>query len=520
MSYKESQIDKDNKRWFDTDQTKNTLKEISINGCNIRGIYPSSFSFNYPICAIAGPNGCGKSTILALVCCAFHNNTSFFPQSKIGQKYPYYTFSDFFVFTKEERGLTSAIEIKSKFLTNAPPPPGKIQGEDIRKKMADGYWNHYNSRPKRKVSFLGINRILPPAESSKHKNYKNVFHKVGLTDEQTELLKDCMTKVFGYTYESVEMQEYKSCKLFKANRGVTYTGFNMGAGENAVLALLNEILSAGEGSLVVIDEIELGIHISAQKRLIYVLKELCKKFKIQIICSTHSENILDSLPPYARILINSTDSSTSVMTDVTTEFALHTMANVDIPELSIFVEDEIGEGFMRNVLDSDLRHRVAITQIGSADGPIPRHMAAYYRENKDKFCSFMDGDKRGKRINHEKTMKNELGDRLHHSETDFTAYLDERMSYLPGNTWPEKHLLDETLKTQDFSLLEHWGIEDSVLLSYLKEAIAAGKHNEFYTLSKKIGMDKQTVFIDVVRLYKKNHPEEIRDINGFIRKLL
>ncbi len=518
--YKESKIDKENKRWFDNDYSRNSLREITISGCNIRGIFPSTIPFNYPICAIAGQNGCGKSTILALVTCAFHNDTKYFPLSKLGQKYPYYTFSDFFVFTKEERGLTASIEIKSKFLTNVKPISGKTQGIDIRRKMADGYWNHYNSRPKRKVSFLGINRILPPSESSKYKYYKNYFHSAQLSEDKKELLKECMTKVFGQIYTSIELQEHNTCKLFKANRGVVYTGFNMGAGENAVLSLLYEIISAGEGALIVIDEIELGIHISAQKNLINVLKDLCIKNKCQIVCSTHSANVLGALPPYARILISSTDSSTFIMTDITTEFALGAMSNVDVPELSLFVEDEIGEKFIKNVLDSDLRHRVAVYQVGSADGPIPRQMAAYYRENKHNYCCFMDGDKKNKRRIHEKTMKKELGDRLRHSDEEFTEYLNKRLLYLPGSTWPEKYLLEQTLEETDFSALDNWGVKDDSLKDYCRTAIASGMHNEFYNLSKKLGMEKNVVFIDIVRFYKKNHPDEIRAINDSIRNIL
>lgn len=520
MNYKESKIDRDNKSWFDNDKTRNSLKEITISGCNIRGLYPSTISFNYPICAIAGLNGCGKSTILALVSCAFHNETDFIPNSKIGQKYPYYTFSDFFVFAPEERGLTSTIEIKSKFLTDSTPRQGKIQGEDVRRKKASGKWNDYNTRPKRKVSFLGINRIMPPSESSKYKNYKKQFHPASITPEQGDLLSNCMTEIFGYQYSSVNLQEHRSCKLFKANRGIVYTGFNMGAGENAVLTLLCEILFAGEGALIVIDEIELGIHISAQKRLINVLKKLCKKFKCQIVCSTHSANILDSLPPDARILINSTQNSTNIMTEVSTEFALAAMSNIDIPELSLFVEDEVGELFIKNILDQELRHRVSIFQIGSADGPIPRHMAAYYRESRNNYCCFMDGDKRGNRKKHETTMKKELGDRLCHSDEDFTNYLNERISYLPGNTWPEKHLLEDILRYDDYSNLNEWGITNDMIKSYCREALAAGKHNELYTLSNKLGIDSSTVYLDMVRFYKHNHPDEIRMINEFIYKLI
>ena len=173
MNYKESELDRKNQGWFDNDQTRNSLKKITISGCNIRGVYPSTITFNYPICAIAGVNGCGKSTILALASCAFHNNSDFFPISKVGQKYPYYTYSDFFVFTREEGGLPAEVEIKSTILTNVAAAHGKNQGEDVRKKTPNGRWNRYQTRPKRKVSFLGINRILPPSENPRYKNKKN-----------------------------------------------------------------------------------------------------------------------------------------------------------------------------------------------------------------------------------------------------------------------------------------------------------------------------------------------------------
>lgn len=132
----------------------------------------------------------------------------------------------------------------------------------------------------------------------------------------------------------------------------------------------------------------------------------------------------------------------------------------------------------------------------------------------------MDGDKRSKRSDHEDLMKRELGDRMHHSATDFTSYLNERMSYLPGNTWPEKHLLNDILCQNSFSGLNEWGISEDDLKSYCQEALSAGKHNEIYTLSNKLGIEKQTVYSDVVRFYKRNHHDEIKAINDFIRNLM
>ena len=117
-------------------------------------------------------------------------------------------------------------------------------------------------------------------------------------------------------------------------------------------------------------------------------------------------------------------------------------------------------------------------------------------------------------------MKDELGDRRHHSDDDFKTYLNARMSYLPGETWPEKYLLEKVLEQDDFSTLEDWGVDNNDIKRYCNEAISSGKHNEFYTLGQRLGMDKQLVYIDVVRFFKKNHPDEVSKINSFIHNLL
>ena len=106
MNYKESEIDKKNREWFNNNRSCNTLVSISIARSSIRGLNQLNIEFKYPIVVIAGENGCGKSTILSLVSCAFHNNTGFCPMSLLSNKKHqrvYYTYSDFFAFTAEER---------------------------------------------------------------------------------------------------------------------------------------------------------------------------------------------------------------------------------------------------------------------------------------------------------------------------------------------------------------------------------------------------------------------------------
>lgn len=66
------------------DNTHQLLRSIQLADGNLRGLTPFKIDFDYPITAIAGKNGSGKSTILALACCAFHNTTKGFklPNSK------------------------------------------------------------------------------------------------------------------------------------------------------------------------------------------------------------------------------------------------------------------------------------------------------------------------------------------------------------------------------------------------------------------------------------------------------
>ncbi|MDM5117309.1 ATP-binding protein [Aeromonas hydrophila] len=77
MKYLESSLDRTLRNWFIKDNTCALLREISLRMGTMRGLTAFELEFTYPITAIAGKNGSGKSTILALACCAYHNDKSF-----------------------------------------------------------------------------------------------------------------------------------------------------------------------------------------------------------------------------------------------------------------------------------------------------------------------------------------------------------------------------------------------------------------------------------------------------------
>lgn len=57
MGYKYSQLDKENLKWFEADNTRQTLESIDLYEGRIRSLKPCSLEFEYPISAIAGKNG-------------------------------------------------------------------------------------------------------------------------------------------------------------------------------------------------------------------------------------------------------------------------------------------------------------------------------------------------------------------------------------------------------------------------------------------------------------------------------
>ena len=518
--YKQSQIDQSNFKWFEKDISINSLQEISVLQGHIRGVFPMEVFFRYPISAFVGENGSGKSTLLALISCSFHNVTKFCPQSKqqraASKERPYYTYGDFFTFHPSENGI-SEIQIKIKYLSSTGPK------YDIRKKKPSGKWNDFNRRPNRVVSFLGINRLVPPSESSAHRHHSKHFSSTNvLTTDQTKELREALSRILGRRYSEIDFMTCgRMYRLFSTRQnGTKYTSFNMGAGENAVLGLLFEVIRAGRGALIVIDEIELGLHAKAQKQLVKELKQFCERYHCQIVCSTHSKTILDELPPEARFFVRRDDNRTDIIPEITSEYAFGQLSGESGTELKIFVEDEVGKAFVENSISNSIRERVSVIPIGS-DQAVLTHLVVHYREKDYSFIAFLDGDKQLEKTKAIKQMKAKMEKQIDCTYKEFEDFFSKRLQYLPGNVWPEKYLIDEALKQDQHEVLcNAWSVSENEVVIFLEQASVAGKHHEFHSLSDNLHLSAEQVRADIVRFYKQTHNEDISNLERKINELL
>lgn len=66
-----------------------------------------------------------------------------------------------------------------------------------------------------------------------------------------------------------------------------------------VLAIAAAMLSATEGSLVVVEEIDNGVHPSRARHLLERINAIAERRKLRVLLSTHNPALLDALPASA-----------------------------------------------------------------------------------------------------------------------------------------------------------------------------------------------------------------------------
>ena len=492
MKYEESDIDKLNFKWFANDNTKQLLHEIQINKGKIRGLENIKIEFNYPIVAIAGKNGSGKSTVLALACCAFHNKkTGYNPKMRPNA---YYTFSDFFIQTAEEIP-PGGLKIWYKVAHNgwAPSedlPQGEGKAYQLREKAQGGRWNNYQERIYRNVIFMGIDRVVPHSEKSVSKSYRKAF-----TDKIGSGIENDVAEAVGYildkNYSTFKFKSHRNYQLpLVTSSGVVYSGFNMGAGESALFEIISSVIAAPTGSLIVIDEIELGLHDQAQHRLIQKLKELSFSKKCQIVCTTHSSKILGSLPPQARIYLETSGAKTRTISGISPEFASGKMSGIANPELELYVEDKIAEEIMLAAIPLENRSRVNITAIGS-DSALTRQTAAQFKEKHPKnFMTIMDGDKQSTSTTNISNFQNHLEITKTNEQIN---WWNARVDYLPGNAPPEVWAIT-SLKPESIKLLSNeFGTDEETLENLIQKVKTNGPHTILRNLANELHLEINTV---------------------------
>lgn len=519
MAYHYSSLDRRNMNWMSTDNAVASLHTIRlVRGC-LRSLSAFEMNFNYPIAAIAGKNGSGKSTLLALAACAFHNSEHGY--KPINRKKNYYTFSDFFIQSTEEvapQGIYVRYQIRHNNWRRA----SSGLGWQSRKKREGGKWTDYAKRVRRNVVYFGVQRVVPHFERSVSVSYRRYFRAGHLEANLRLRIQEIAGRVFGRAYTDFDVHEHSRYSLPIATYNqIRYSGFNMGAGESAIFEILSALFMAGRGTLLVIDEIELGLHEIAQRRFIKELKELCNELHCQIICSTHSHVILDELPQEGRFFIECEGDHTMILSGVSADFAFGKLSESNAGEVTLFVEDGAANAILTAALPHSVRCRINIYPIGSSEAVL-RQLTSGYLENRDLCIAVLDGDKRHQHLEAINKIAKYSEASTEEEKTRAKKWGLERIIYLPGNTWPEKWLIESARSNIDKAyLIDQWNVSSlNQVDQALEDSLLAGKHNEFYRLSKIIFQNEEQVRTDVVRFVLRTGENYFKEVLGKIDEML
>ena len=487
MKYRETEDDKKLRKKFTASMDHAYLRQLGVKTGTFRGLSPFNLEMTYPITAIAGKNGSGKSSVLALACCAFHNGDHGFKMPR--RALPYYTFKDFFIRHRDDPSQKEVRVVYSiahnNWTQSARLPEGVGVGVQARHKKANGRWNDYASRVERNVIYLGIERVVPHFERSQSRSYSAIFKDVPAKGWEEKVAKT-VGDILGKTYTKFRYVHHARYSLPVVEcDGVVYSGFHMGAGESALFEIFSTIYECGASSLVAIDEMELGLHTHAQIKFINCLKALCKSMHIQVICTTHSRDILAELPPDARFFLERIGGKTRLTPNISPDFAFSKMAHTNSREVTLFVEDDVASVLVSAALPSAVRARVAIVAVGSASAIARQLAAAYMRKDERHFQAIFDGDQR-------KAASTNLAHARNMAETpggDFDNWVDLRFDYLPGETWTESWIMEkarECLGPLSIAL----GATEGELAAIIEWSVQAGKHSEFVEAARHLGLSR------------------------------
>ena len=323
------------------------LQWLDIRG--VRGWTGQKFVLQFPIMAIVGENGVGKSTVLQCAASIY--------QAPSDEERPTYA-SRFFPDTAWEtiRNATIGYEYTEGDQTRS---------DTIRK--LDVRWRGYQNRPRRPVEFLDLSRILPVAARVGYSKFTDPKVKeISATEFDGPRLAR-LAEIMGREYQVARMAltdaDAARTMLVLGHLGQPFSGLHSGAGETVMAELLGP--SFPMYGLVLIDEIETSLHPRTQRRLMRDLASICLERQLQIIITTHSPYILDELPPEARamILMGSDDGRRTIVYGVSKEFAMSKMDDIPQHECDLYVEDERTKALLIEIFAAHAESLVARCQI-------------------------------------------------------------------------------------------------------------------------------------------------------------
>ena len=371
------------------------LSEIRLRG--IRGIEDLRVIFDYPVSVIAGGNASGKSTVLFAAACAYK-----VPGAGVKDFVPSTLFPDYRPKVGGRTDRKGEIVIEFDYST----PDDRTA---MRWRRSKGWNRSFLGRknaeqPERPLYLRTLSNLSNPSEVRgvlSMSMSRAAPNETPLTASQIEFAQQLLPFRYAEVVDLSSRSQGGKHLLFAAQEGgAAYSELHMAAGERAILRLSQEIAQL-EQALVLIDEVEAGLHPWVQQLLMLQLQQLALRNDLQVIVTSHSPVVLDSVPANGRIFLERDRRGRVAVRPPYRDVVQNALYGRSRETLSLLCEDDAAEGLLWGVFDHLLpRQRITkeSIRIGRDTGApeFPGHAAALRKFwGLEDFVFVLDGDRRG-----------------------------------------------------------------------------------------------------------------------------
>jgi AAA15 family ATPase/GTPase len=457
-------------------------KIISIHIDNLKGIKNLNVSINKNLTAIMGVNGCGKSTILHALACMYS-------PYKNGDDYK---FSFFFTPNPDSTWKNSKLSM-TYYDENA-------QKEITReyKKDVDRWSPRYENRPKRDVFFIGIESCIPEIEIEKQTSFIDYSTKAA-NDDLSHKIIETAADILNKNYKSLTYHKTKKKELVGVltTDSITYSSLSMGAGEQRIIKILKLVYTVNQYSLILIDEIDLLLHVTALKRLLVKLSEIATKRNLQILFTTHSLE-MNVLKDYVDIrYLENLEEKTIVYNSINTDMIYELSDHVAKP-LEIFVEDILSETIVKRIAeDLNILSSIKVTKYGVANNAFVLASSFVLKgEDCKNILIILDGDVYVTLDEKEKCIKKILSgtEREHDDKVLYAASIIKEFN-LPNGLAPEEFI---------YGMLIEMDEDNEVIRAAKKIKAVSNSHQWLDRLVERMGHSEEMMLHDIIDIVSDN----------------
>lgn len=355
------------------------VKRVTLR--KVRGFSEEVIDFKTPVTALIGTNGGGKSTILGALALAYKTVKpgKFFPKSFFGDE----SMSEWEI----EMEITDKKTASDRNITRTA-------------KFKQSKWRR-DSFPERDVVYIEIQRTVPAGELSKFKQFlagnRDDFEELSLNADTIKYATAVLDKDIA-NYKAIIKRSDQSTKMYVgvANGAISYSQFHFGAGEASVIETIDRIENSIDNSLVLIEELENGLHPVAVRLFVHYLQNVSKRKKLQIVFTTHSQDAVNELSPeavWASINKKAWNGKLSIE-------SLRAITGQVINSKVIYVEDSFAKEWVENAIGRYASDIASVVKVYTAGGyPNVVKVSHFHNQNPtiaSPSIALIDGDIKGR----------------------------------------------------------------------------------------------------------------------------